>query len=290
AETCDGTSTACPADAFVAAATVCRTSAGACDLAEQCSGASPACPTDAKSTAACRAATDVCDAAESCDGVGDDCPPDVAAPAGTVCRPAGPGCDVAEMCTGTSASCPPDPPNTDGDGDGVPDNCDPCTNLFDVRAVKPKFLMTRLLAPGGDDRLKFKGTIVVPTTPGIDPATRGLRLVVTDGAGITLVDALLGGRARWRSNNNRVWTYRDNTASVAGISKVSLKSRAPGEIKFVIVGRNATYLPPSGSPVQATLVIDPPVATTGQCGEASFADGTEESCQVFAAGAKLVCK
>ena len=40
----------------------------------------------------------------------------------------------------------------------------------------------------------------------------------------------------------------------------------------------------------ATLVIDPPVATTGQCGEATFTDGTDESCRLLSAGAKLLCK
>ena len=55
-------------------ATVCRSSAGECDLAESCTGAGAACPTDAKSTDECRAGNDECDAAESCDGVGNDCP------------------------------------------------------------------------------------------------------------------------------------------------------------------------------------------------------------------------
>ena len=269
---------------------MCRASAGACDLAESCSGSSGLCPTDAKSTAVCRAATDVCDAAESCDGVNDACPPDAFAPSGTVCRPAGPGCDVAETCTGSSASCPPNPPNTDSDGDGIPDNCDPCTNLQHIEAVKPKLLMSRLLAPGGDDRLKFKGTVTVPTTPAIDPSTRGIRLVVTDSVGTTLVDAFLPGGSLWKASNGRAWTYRDKESAVDGISKASIKSRSPGELKFVIVGKNGTYLPPAGSPVVATLVIDPPVATTGQCGEATFTDGTDESCRLLSAGAKLLCK
>src|SRR5207245_10859646 len=46
AETCTGTSTACPADALQPAGTVCRAAAGECDLAETCTGASTACPAD----------------------------------------------------------------------------------------------------------------------------------------------------------------------------------------------------------------------------------------------------
>src|SRR5262249_19725221 len=162
-------------------------------------------------------------------------------------------------------SCPPNPPNTDGDGDGIPDNCDPCTNLLHIATVKPKLLMSRVLPPGGDDRLKFKGTIEVPLSPLIDPATRGVRLVVVDGLGATLP-----GGARWHSAGNRVWTYHDKDSSVDGIAKASLKSLVPGQIKYTIVGKNGSYLPPAGSPVKASLVIDTPVATTGQCGEATF--------------------
>ena len=44
-------------------------SAGVCDPAETCTGSSAACPADAKSTAVCRASAGVCDVAENCDGV-----------------------------------------------------------------------------------------------------------------------------------------------------------------------------------------------------------------------------
>jgi hypothetical protein len=47
---------------------------------------------------------------------------------------------------------------------------------------------------------------------------------------------------------------------------------------------------PAGSPVTATLVIDTPVATTGQCGEATFVDNTDQACRLLAACAKLLCK
>jgi len=47
AETCDGVSTACPANALAPAGTTCRAAAGDCDVAETCSGSSAACPADA---------------------------------------------------------------------------------------------------------------------------------------------------------------------------------------------------------------------------------------------------
>ena len=76
AETCDGVTKLCPADAFVAGGTECRASGGVCDIAEQCTGTGPNCPADAKSTAQCRASGGVCDLAESCDGVSNNCPAD----------------------------------------------------------------------------------------------------------------------------------------------------------------------------------------------------------------------
>jgi len=129
----------------------------------------------------------------------------------------------------------------------------------------------------------------VPTTPVINPAVHGVRLVITDSVGTTLVDAFLPGGARWKSSS-RVWTYRDRNSSVDGITKASLKSTTPGQLKFLFVGKDGSYLAPAGAPVTATLVIDPPVATTGQCGEATFVDGTDESCRILGAGDRLLCK
>src|SRR6184192_4251903 len=108
AETCDGTSTACPADTFLPATTLCRASAGECDPAELCTGSSAACPADAKSAArtACTDDGNPC-SRDECDGRGDDCQ-HPAGNGGAVCRAAAGDCDVAETCTGTSTACPAD--------------------------------------------------------------------------------------------------------------------------------------------------------------------------------------
>jgi hypothetical protein len=105
---CDGATAGCPADAFLAAGTTCRPSAGACDLAETCGGTSGVCPADAKSTAVCRPAIGACDVAESCAGTANDCPADLVAPAGTACRSAAGDCDLAEACDGDAGTCPID--------------------------------------------------------------------------------------------------------------------------------------------------------------------------------------
>ncbi len=107
-ETCDGIGKDCPADELSPAGTVCRSAAGVCDVAETCSGASAACPSDAKSTGVCRTAAGSCDVAEVCDGVGNDCPADGVEAAGVVCRAAAGICDVEETCDGATAGCPAD--------------------------------------------------------------------------------------------------------------------------------------------------------------------------------------
>ncbi len=109
AEACTGTSAACPSDAFLAASVTCRPSAGGCDLPESCSGTSAACPGDVLRPPGffCRANSGLCDIAEACDGVTAACPADVVAANGIVCRPANGQCDIAEVCSG-APDCPPD--------------------------------------------------------------------------------------------------------------------------------------------------------------------------------------
>ncbi|MBK7858516.1 MAG: hypothetical protein IPJ65_07810 [Archangiaceae bacterium] len=144
AETCDGTGSACPADAFAPPTQVCRPAdMGGCDLAERCTGTSAACPTDRIADAgtvcssptapcatdsvcngtnttcpvasgvkgagaSCRPAAGVCDVEEKCDGLSQACPPDLLLGTNEVCRPSLGLCDVADHCTGAAPECPGD--------------------------------------------------------------------------------------------------------------------------------------------------------------------------------------
>ncbi len=95
---------------FVAAGTLCRSSAGICDLDEACVGDNADCPADAFKPrgSVCRLAAEVCDVPETCDGTTAVCALDEQAAAGTACRPSTGACDAAEACDGTARSCPPD--------------------------------------------------------------------------------------------------------------------------------------------------------------------------------------
>src|SRR5205823_5940686 len=106
AETCTGTSTACPADAFKPSSTVCRASAGECDPAENCPGNGPSCPADAKQPAGTACTDDGNPCSRNADDETNDACQHPAGNAGAVCRAAAGPCDVAETCTGTSTACP----------------------------------------------------------------------------------------------------------------------------------------------------------------------------------------
>ncbi len=308
AEHCDGTGTICPADAFAASSTICRPAAGVCDVAERCSGTGATCPADtvASSGLVCRPAADVCDVAESCDGVSGPCPADAFAPPTTECRPStGPG-DEPELCGGSAAACPangpdedgdrvidgedncvstPNPNQEDGDGDGVGTACDPCTNIVPVFATKSKIKLTKQLAPAGDEGFLFKGTMAVPTTPAIDPAVRGVRVLLTDITGATVLDVTVPGGAGWKTNKTKTKCSFKRSPGLQGITKIRVtrKSLSNGQLKFSVKGKQGAFTM-GALPSTGTFVVDSPLATTGQCGEAT------PPCLRLAKGKTIRCK
>jgi len=101
----DGT---CPANSYEPSGTPCGDpSDTVCDNPDTCNASGVCQPNLEPVTTVCRPTAGVCDVAEYCDGAG-ACPADVLVPATTECRPAAFDCDVTETCTGTDAACPPD--------------------------------------------------------------------------------------------------------------------------------------------------------------------------------------
>jgi hypothetical protein len=100
---------------YVAAGTVCRAAAGECDVAETCSGSSTACPTDAKKAngTACTDTTPSDCYKATCQS-GSCSQSTTFQPAGTVCRGASGECDLAETCSGSAGACPTDAKKANG--------------------------------------------------------------------------------------------------------------------------------------------------------------------------------
>jgi len=293
AESCDGVHDVCPADAAQPAGTVCRPAAGACDLAETCDGSSVACPPDAFQPAAttCRASTGVCDPAEQCSGTSASCPADVRAT-----DTDGDGvCDLVDDCP-----LDPDPAQADSDGDGIGDACDPCTNIVPVFAVASRITIKHIGSPRGHETLTFRGVITVPTTPAIDPASKGARVMVDDAEGQSVLDAIIPGGfdaatgVGWKTNRaGTAWRY-GNKSGPLGITNVQVRSSRgrPGRLKFRVRGRNGAYaMSPNRMPLKGTMVIDSPIARTGQCGEALFTGPSSvPRCTFNRTGITLHCK
>ena len=127
AETCTGSSDACPADGFQPSGTVCRASAGSCDVAETCSGSTATCPTDAFSPSGtvCRPALNECDNQETCSGTSATCPADTVKSAGTACSDDGHVC-TSDVCNGT-VGAPACTHPAKASGTACPDDGNVCT-------------------------------------------------------------------------------------------------------------------------------------------------------------------
>ena len=285
---------ACPADAKSTA--VCRGSAGICDVAETCDGITDNCPADAFQPAStvCRASADICDIAETCTGSSAACPADTGQPDGdsdTVC-------DAIDNCD-TIANT--DQANNDSDSFG--DACDPCTNIVPTVPSKTKLILSKILAPTTDDKLNFKGFFTaVPNSPTVDPVTNGLRVLVSDSLGNTPIDVTIPGGAYnpatkigWKVNGSgTAWKYKNSTSPVNGLYKAQLKaySSTPGKYKFAVKGKNGNYAVNTANlPLKGTLVIDVPYAETGQCGETAFqTPPTKPNCSLTGGGKNVKCK
>ena len=314
AETCNGSSTTCPANGFRASSFTCRAATGECDVAEHCTGIGPACPADlftAPSTA-CTEDGNPC-TSDRCDGSGACTHPP--GNAGVACRASGSACDVAEACDGASVTCPADTGEPDSDGDSVCDAQDACTNTgggqdFKPRP-KPKIALKRIndnVIPG-DDVLSIQGTFdlgVGQSFDEIDPALTGVRILLLNASGGVELDAPLpggtyhgAGTRGWTTNGSRTkWQYADKTSdgtltgTYGGIYQVKLQDRSrrtPREVQVKVSGRFATYPVLAGdSPVRAVVVFGgQSAAIAGLCGESSF---LASDCRFNGLGTALDCR
>ncbi|MBX3027127.1 right-handed parallel beta-helix repeat-containing protein [bacterium] len=186
---------------------------------------------------------------------------------------------------------PPPPLPTPGPLPACPLACTSATAMT-AAAIRIAGLDT----PGGDDALAFNGRMLLahPFSPPLDPPTFGIGIVLSNGAGARVVDAVLPGGAYdratkvgWRTSaTGKRWRYVDRrSAPISGITSAVIKdlsSRQPGLIDVRIKGRRGAYAVTPPLTLTGTVVLDPPTAETGQCGTASptcTADGRSVRCR-----------
>lgn len=196
AESCTGTTGACPDDVKVAAGTLCEAAVGGCELDAVCDGASAACPdTQPKPPqTTCRVMAGVCDVAELCDGVAKDCPSDALVAAGTVCGQAAGECYETPLCSGNSVTCaPPDTPKATG----TTCSSGACNNGACVPVDVVVEIVDKTLAP-----LPYEAEL-------------GGNVGVLSQAGQWLVNGATPGTFRTTNDNNLLWV----SASYAALSR-----------------------------------------------------------------------
>ncbi len=205
--------------------------------------------------------------------------------------------------------CPGFDDSADADGDGVPDGCDPCTNVEDARAMtsaklKIKRLTRSVTGNQLRDRIRFKGRMTLPAVvpfTSLDPATEGARLVIVSQDGDPVLDAPItaggfGGAASsgWSLDDSGTpWRFRDKTGVPPyGITKFLLKDKrgtGAGAVGISLIARLGRYpIKADDPPVRLSLTLgNNATANAGGCGEIDFA--TDE-CRLDASMRSLSCK
>jgi parallel beta-helix repeat protein len=190
-----------------------------------------------------------------------------------------------------------DPENPPTEGPPVvppPEPMPPCSLACasPVAVVEPSIIIRGLGSPPGDDRLVFEGrmTLSHPYAPALDPIAVGAGVLINDSEGGAVLDLRVPGgaydpatRVGWKFFPRcRTWRYLNRSAAPpAGITAVTIKDlsrKSPGDIRFSVRGRRGAHpVDATRLPLAGLLVLDPPTAETGQCGQATF-PGPAPSC------------
>ena len=154
----------------------------------------------------------------------------------------------------------------------------------------------KLNTPPGDDRFTYVGQAILPPTPAIDPVANGVRVCSRTTPRWSARRDHPGRRVRQEHQGRlegepagTALKYVDRAPRPIDGDQRHLRSQRrrrasssdrPRQARQLL---DATHEPP----LAATLVLDPPMAETGQCTETTFGGG---NCKFNASGATVTCK
>ena len=229
--------------------------------------------------------TDACDAAGTCAH-----PPGAA---GLPCLDDTIAC-TADVCDATGACT--HPLLLDTDSDGLCDALDECSLGITLEPTRLK--ISGFGTSADDDRLAIRSAAMLPLpiTPPIDPASHGLRLLLRDGSGGSLLDVTVPPGA-WSSSTGTGWTvkpgnrfqFRSPTPLGGAIRtvRVQVPPTPLGRVRVTITGAGGSFLAGGFAlPPRLTVLFDPPATPSAQCAEATF---TAAACSYQSGATTLSC-
>ena len=168
---------------------------------------------------------------------------------------------------------------TSTDEDGLGDACDPCS--FGIEAFRPLVKMSNYVTETGDDKLKYKATLIFDEAVSISPQNDGFQLIVEDGNGDVLVDLEVPAglydpvtRSGWvPTPNGKKYLYLTKTPLGGLLPKVILKwnPKKANQVVAIVRGKNGDFaVPPLALPLKATVSLEPADPMTTLCAEAEF--------------------
>jgi cysteine-rich repeat protein len=267
AETCDGSTIGCPADALEPASTVCRPDAGDCDVAESCTGASAACPADVVEPDGTS-----CDDAQTCTS-GDLCVSGACTGESTQCGDGTTDAACNEQCDDGNASS----------GDGCSSTCQnefgcapaPETGCrVPVQSGKAQIQIVNK-SPDLKDRLQWKwlkGSLTTMADFGNPLGTTDYVLCVYDGGALKArarvpAGGTCAGKPCWQSKPTG-FTYKDKALDPDGVQQLTLKAGSTGKAKIQLKGTKDN-LPQTALPLGSPVVVQLK-NSDGVCWEATY--------------------
>jgi len=186
----------------------------------------------------------------------------------------------------------------DADGDGIPDEIDPCqTTLYMYRS---SVLLREVGANTGvgDEDLVLKGSFSFPTEmQHVDPVLTGMRIVIYTGAAEVLSDVTIPPGMPWRTDRKTLYVLlhearfilHDPSGTNGGIRRIRIfgaSSPNVGYMKIKVVARNGSYpVGASDIPLRVAVIIGD--GQSGECGSMAY---QPVECAFKARGRQLRCK